>query len=253
MIVSIAQTQIFILAITRILAILIQIPIFNGSMVPNQVKIAMGVILALVVIPWNPMSADAEAIPLIPFVFAVLQELIIGFLSGFAATLTLGVFQIAGKMMDLSSGFASGQVFNPTLGDTGSALDQFFLMVVMVYFLMINGHHIFLMGLLKTFEVLPLQSNIFALSPERLLVNSAALITSGIQMSLPVVGSLFLADLSLGLLSKVAPQIQVYFLGLPIKIWVGLIALALMFTIIFPVIGDYFKKMGPLMIEILGA
>ena len=72
-------------------------------------------------------------------------------------------------------------------------------------------------------------------------------------MAIPVIGALFLTDVTLGLLSKVAPQINVFFLGLPIKVWVGIFALSLLFGMIIPSLDRAFKSMGPRMLQILGA
>jgi flagellar biosynthesis protein FliR len=253
MVVSVPQAQIFFLALTRILAIIVQLPYFGSQIVPNQYKLALGVVLAMIVIPWEPLPADAQIMPFFEFAFAVLQELMIGLLAGFAATLTFGAFQMVGKVLELGSGFGSGQIFNPTLGDVGSAYDQLFLIVVMIYFLLTNGHHIFLMGLKATFNVLPVHSPFPSITIDRLLYYLSSLMTSAIQMALPVMAALFLTDMTLGLLARVAPQIQVFFLGLPVKIWIALIALALSFEIILPFAGNAIENIGKRMLGLLGA
>jgi len=252
MILSIAQTQLFFLALTRVLAILIQVPTFGSEIVPNQVKIGLGVILTIIVLPWNPIPADAAAVPWLAFAGLILRELIIGFLAGFAASLTFGAFQMTGKLIDMSSGFGAGQVFNPAMSEAGGTLDQFFVLVVMLYFMLTNGHHIFLIGLQNTFKVLPLNQPLPQINPESLLHMTSGMITSGIQMALPVIGALFLTDLTLGLLAKVAPQINVFFLGLPIKVWVGIFSLSLLFGMFIPSLDRAFKNLAPRMLEILG-
>jgi len=253
MIVSIAQTQLFFLALTRVLAIVVQIPVFGSEIVPNQMKVGLGVILTIIIIPWNPLPADAAYVPWLAFVGLVLRELIIGLLAGFAAALTFGAFQITGKLIDMSSGFGAGQVFNPAMSEVGGTLDQFFILVVTLYFLLTNGHHVFLLGLRDTFTLLPINQPLPELNPEALLKISSGLITSGVQMALPVVGALFMTDLTLGLLAKVAPQINVFFLGLPIKVWVGIFALSLLFGLFVPSLDRAFKNIGPRMLQILGA
>ncbi len=253
MIISIAQTQIFVLALTRVLAILVQVPLFGSEIIPNQIKAALGVILAMIVIPWTPLPADTAIIPWLSFAGLIIRELIIGYLAGFAATLTFGAFQMTGKLIDMSSGFGAGQVFNPAMSEAGGTLDQFFVLVVMLYFMITNGHHVFLQGLQDTFKLLPINQPLPVINPEALLRLTSGLIASGIQMAIPVIGALFLTDVTLGLLSKVAPQINVFFLGLPIKVWVGIFALSLLFGMIIPSLDRMFKSMGPRMLQILGA
>jgi flagellar biosynthesis protein FliR len=253
MIISVAQAQIFFLALTRILAILVQLPFFGSQVIPNQYKIALGFVLAIIVIPWQPLSADTQIMTFFEFAFATFQELMIGLLAGFAATLTFGAFQMVGKVLELGSGFGSGQVFNPTLGDVGSAYDQLFMMIVMLYFLFTNGHHVFLMGLKATFDVLPVHSAFPIFTIDRLLFYLTSLMGSAIQMALPVMAALFLTDMTLGLLARVAPQIQVFFLGLPVKIWIALVALALSFEIMLPFVGNAIDSLGKRMLGLLGA
>jgi flagellar biosynthesis protein FliR len=257
MIVSILQTQIFVLVLTRVLMIMLALPFLGGSMVPNQVKISLGFILSMFVFPWQAVQpASAEAIPLIAFVQAIFQEVIIGALAGMAVTMVFGVFQVAAKMMEMSAGFSSGQIFNPTLNDTGSAFDQFFVLIIYLYFFAINGHHVFLIGLQQTFQALPVNSGIdklMALTPDRLLTVFSMIIASGVQMALPIVGSILLADISLGLLNKVAPQIQVFFLGINIKIWAGLIGISLTLSYVLPTIRGLINNIGMIMSKFLGA
>ena len=146
MLVSIAQAQLFFLTLTRVLIIMVQIPIFSSRNVPNQYKIAFGVLLTMIILPWGDPVDETAALTLIPFAFAIFRELIVGLLIGFAATLTFGVFQIAAKVMELGSGFNAGQIFNPTIGDIGSAFDQLFVMVIMLIFLILKRSSCFYTG-----------------------------------------------------------------------------------------------------------
>jgi flagellar biosynthesis protein FliR len=257
MIISILQTQIFILVLTRVLMIMLALPFLGGSLVPSQVKIGLGFILAMFVFPWQTIQpASADAIPLIAFLQAILQEIIIGAIAGMAAIMIFGLFQVATKMMEMSSGFSSAQIFNPTLNDTGSAYDQFFMIIIYLFFFTINGHHVFLIGLQKTFQVLPVNSGIdrlMALTPDRLLALFSMMISSGVQMALPITGAILLADITLGLLSKVAPQIQVFFLGIDIKIWAGLIGIVFTLSYVMPTIRNLIGNIGVLMTRLLGA
>ena len=253
MLVSIAQAQIFFLALTRVFAILIHIPVLGGSSIPSQVRLGFGLLLTLVLVPWQILPATTEAIPLLGFALAILRELIIGTLAGFAADLTFGAVQIAGEMMSAGAGFSSGRILNPLIGESGSAMDQLFTMTALLLFLVIDGHHIFLLAMRRSFEIIPLVGAMPAFSGDTLINLTVQLIRIGIQMSLPVVGALLLTDITLGLLARVAPQIQVFFLGLPAKIGLGLIAFSLSLAILMPKIADYLRTIGPWMLKLLGS
>jgi flagellar biosynthesis protein FliR len=249
--VSIAQFQLFLLALTRILALLIQIPVLGGPLVPNRVKIGLGIFLALVLVPWQPLPATTAPIPWMAYPVFMLQELIIGSLVGFAARLAFSAVQIAGDVMGIGAGFASAQILNPTTGDTGSTIDQFIVMASMLLFLVIDGHHMFLLAVQRTFVAAPLLAPLPAFRAEPLMHLTSQLIAAGVQLALPVVGALLLMDLAFGLLTRIAPQMNPYFLGLPVKVGVGIIALMLAMGLLFPLIADLFRNIGPNMMKLM--
>lgn len=251
MIISVAQAQLFFLALTRTLAILAHIPFLGSQNIPPQVRIGLGVLLAAILIPWQPLPAEAEAIALFGFTLAIGKEVLLGTLAGFAAALTFGAVQVTGEAMGLGSGFSSSRIFNPTMGESGSAFNQIFIIIAMMYFLVIDGHHLFIAALQRSFQVIPLNGEFPFASLETLIRMTAQLITTGVHLGLPVMAALILTDLTLGLLARVSPQVQVYFLGLPVKVGISLLALGLMFAVVFPYLANLYQSIGPRMIQLL--
>lgn len=251
MLISVAQAQLFFLAFTRIMAILMSVPMLGGQSIPSQVRISVGIIFTAVLIPWQPLPETAETLGLLGMGAGIFSELIIGLMAGMASVLVFGAIQLAGEMMGIGSGFGSGSMFNPTLGNTGTALDQLFVMVAMLIFVVLDGHHGVIRALQQSFAYAPLNAGIPFTDPEKLIVLTARLISTGIQISLPVMVAIFLADLALGLLARVAPQVQVYFLGLPLKIGLGLIVFSLSFGIALPLMQNMFHNIGPTMLDLV--
>jgi flagellar biosynthetic protein FliR len=142
-------------------------------------------------------------------------------------------------------------VLNPAVGETGTALDQLFVMTAMVLFLVLNGHHTFLIALHKTFEIVPVNSTLPVWDVQKLMRMTADIIAAGAQMALPVMGAMLLADISLGLLARVSPQIQVFFLGMPLKVALGMVAMSLIFAYALPKIGEMYGQMGNRMILLI--
>ncbi|MEW6506060.1 MAG: flagellar biosynthetic protein FliR [Chloroflexota bacterium] len=252
MIVSVAQAQLYFLALTRILAMMIAVPVLGGQTIPLQVRVGLGLILAAILLPWQPLPPQTEWMDGLAYAIWVVREVLIGTLAGFAARLTFGALQIAGEAMGLGSGFASSRLFNPAIAESSTALDQFFMMVVMLYFLVIDGHHLFLIAVKKTFEILPLMAPLPLDRMDVLMQTTAQLILAGVHLALPVMAALFLTDLTLGLLARVAPQVQVYFLGLPLKIGVSLIAMGLVIVVGLPLIGNLYREIAPRMLTLIG-
>lgn len=251
MTISIAQAQIFFLVFTRMMAVIIHIPNLGGQTIPNQVRIALGLVLAILLVPWSPLPESTESLALLAFAAAILKEIIIGTLIGYAAILTFGVVSIAGEVMGLGSGFSSDRIFNPAMEQSVTPMGQLFVVVAMLLFMALNGHHIALVALQKSFTLVPVMSPMPAFSAETLLRTFAELIVVGVQMAFPIFAALLLADITLGLLSRVAPQVQVYFLGLPLKIGLSMFAFGLTLTIMFPLLSDLFNNLGDRMLSMV--
>ena len=158
MTISVAQAQLFLLAFTRLMAILVQVPVLAGRVVPAQVKVALGLVLTLALIPWQPLPADAQSLSAVEMMVALFRELIIGLIAGYAAVLTFGVGQYAGELMGLGGGFGAGRVLNPTFESSGTVVDQLFILVMTLLFMVLNGHHLVLLAAQQTFVVLPVNS-----------------------------------------------------------------------------------------------
>lgn len=246
--ISVAQAQLFFLAFTRIMAILIHVPVFGGQNIPSQVRIGLGLVLAFVLLPWQPLPPDATPFGTFAYSLAIGKEIFIGTLIGFAADLAFGAIQMAGAAMGMGSGFESSRIFNPALGEVGSAFDQIFVMTATMIFLVLNGHHLVLIAMQSTFEVVPLNGRLPFDGMEAVVKTTSAFIAAGIHMAMPVIAALVLADLTLGLLARVAPQVQVYFLGLPVKVVVAMIAMGMTFAVVFPYLSLLFKNMAENMI-----
>jgi flagellar biosynthesis protein FliR len=249
--ISIAQAQIFFLVFTRMMAVIIHIPNLGGQTIPNQVRIAFGLVLAIILVPWTPLPATAESMALLTFAIAILKEIIIGTLIGYVAILTFGAVSIAGEVMGLGSGFSSDRIFNPEMQQSVTAMGQLFVVISMLLFMALNGHHIVLFALQKSFTLIPVNSPLPNFSAETLLRTFAQLTAVGIQMAFPIYAALLMADITLGLLSRVAPQVQVYFLGLPLKIGLSMFAFGLTIAIIFPLLRDLFNNLGNRMINMI--
>ncbi len=253
MVVSIIQAQMFFLVLSRILAAIVFVPVLGGRSVPNPVKIGFGLVLSMVITPTLPQPTNTEALSAVAYGFAMAQEVLLGALSGYAAALTFSALQMAGHLMGIVSGFSAANVLNPALEDNGTAMDQMFLITAFLVFLVVNGHHLFLLGLERTFNIVPVNSALPTLSLSNFLRMTSEFIAAGVQMSLPIVGTLLLTDLTLGLLARVAPQVHVFFLGIPLKIGIGLIALALTIVMLAPNLESMFTNLGERTLQLLGS
>lgn len=249
--ISLAQAEVFFLALTRILATIIHVPVLGGKAIPNQVRIGLGLLLTICLVPWQSLPEATTIVGFVPFTIAIGKELLIGTLAGFAADLVFGAVEIAAEAMGLESGFASSKLFNPALEESSSSYSQLFVITATMYFLAIDGHHLVLTALQKSFEAIPIGGTIPFSDPTLLMKMTSQMIQAGIELSLPILAALLLTDLSLGLIARVAPQIQVYFLGLPLKLGVSLAGMGLVLVLVLPLLGNIYKDLGYKMLALL--
>jgi flagellar biosynthetic protein FliR len=249
---TIAQAQLYLLAFTRIMAVMAYVPVFGGRPVPTPVKIGLGGMLSFFLAPLQSLPAPQAELSILPFAAGIAREFFIGLLSGFAVALTFAAVQTAGELMSNSIGLSAGRVLNPTLNEPSSPISDLTYAVAVLLFLVLDGHHQVIAAIDRSFQLLPLNQPIPAgLSFGNLLRLSAQLLATGVQMALPVVGSMLIADFAMGLLARVSPQIPVFFLGLPLKVGVGIVAVSITMALLLPALRTLVGEVGTRMLGLI--
>lgn len=223
------------LGFARLLSFLIIVPFFGGASVPSRVKVTTA--LAFVIIVYPSLTASmSTGVPLsfgaIGFAALLIKEAFVGFTLGFIATLVFEAVQVAGRLIDTQRGSSMNELFAPQLQTRVSELGLFKLQFAIVVFLAIGAHRLFIEALLRSFEVIPatgfprlgsgwtpLAASITTLTGQVLLI--------GVQLAAPALVALLLTDLMFGIINRVAPQINVFFLSMPIKMFVGVFVVLL--------------------------
>ena len=240
------------LIFVRVLAVLLTAPLFSNRAVPAPMKIGFAALLSFLILPLPDARLVSIPTELLPFTLMIAQEILIGVVIGFVSNLVFVGIGIATAMMGVQSGFTSANLFNPFTNVSSSALDQFYSLVAIALFLAINGHHMLIRTLFRTFDLVPLGTFVLdAVTVEQLVVLTSEVFVVGVTLALPVVGTLLLTDVGLGLLARAVPQIQVFFVGLPLKVGLGFVTLALTMNITLPVIKDYFADIAVTILSVV--
>lgn len=220
---SAAYLSRYALALVRVLGAISLNPLLGSSRVPVPARIGTGIFITLVLFP--PGGPDVEPVPVGPVEIA--GELLVGLLAGFGVALIFAAVQFSAALLNVSMGIGFGSTVGSSVDLEGSGLERFFSAFALLVFVQINGHHLFLLGLRELFDTVGIAS--VTLNPataERLAALSAGLFSSALKMALPALAALLLADLGLALLTRVAPQFNLFALGLPVQVLIGLMALA---------------------------
>ena len=218
----------FFLVFVRCSALLLSSPIFGAQTTPVHVRImttlAISASLTVVIKP----TIQAMPTDLYSLTILVAQEAAAGILIGTFMSLALQVAQIAGGLMDLQTGLGSSHAMNPINGVDSTLLSQFKFMLGVVVFLSLDGHHLVLLAMVKSYSTMPLLSleSIPAIRDGLLgLLTGVCLLA--VQIAGPVIGVSMVVDTTLGLISRAVPTFQAMQVGLPAKIALGLVAVGI--------------------------
>ncbi|SEJ55885.1 flagellar biosynthetic protein FliR [Demequina mangrovi] len=212
----------------RMLAFLVVSPPFHVSTFPGTVKVALSLGLALAVGP--AAVARAGIVPgemLVTggaaFIGAVVLEAFVGLALGFLVRLVFAAVQTAGGLIDLFGGFEVAAALDPTSGTHGAQFNRFYSMAALALLFASDGHQLLLMGIVRSFDALPLGSGIdLAVLGQLMTTGAAQMMIGALQIAGPLIAVLFLTDVGLGLLTRVAPALNAFALGFPLKILVTL-------------------------------
>jgi flagellar biosynthesis protein FliR len=221
----------YLLASLRILTWLFLVPPFNGRTVPAPAKIVLSVGLSLGIAP----SVIDAGVPTgsVELLLVALTQVVVGALLGFVAQLLLGVIAAAGSLVDVFGGFALAAAYDPLTSSVNTIFGKFHQMLATMLLFATGGHLLVIGGLLKTFEVLPLgETPTFEGSPTLLITAFSVFFMTAVQIALPMIAVLFVADVGLALLTKVAPQMNALNVMLPAKIGMVLLLIGLSFPML---------------------
>ncbi|MFA4858150.1 MAG: flagellar biosynthetic protein FliR [Candidatus Margulisiibacteriota bacterium] len=253
MIISFAQLAAVLLIFARICGVFIEAPLFSSRTFPAQIKTALAIWIALVLWFVVPVAKD---IPLKPEIFLVclVSEVVLGFLIGFVCNILFTAIQAAGEIMDLQMGLSVAQALDPVFGATISVVGRLMFYVGLMMFITLNGHHMLLSGLHQSFVAIPAGAPLNIFSGKltmQLLDLGKEMWLIAIQLSAPVVLIIFISDFTFGIVSRVAPQVNVFMLGFQVKPALGLFALLLSAPLLTKYIANLVEKMGMEIIKLV--
>ncbi|MCM2280817.1 MAG: flagellar biosynthetic protein FliR [Bdellovibrionaceae bacterium] len=225
----------FALALIRIISFLVSWPVFSVYSVPNQAKVLLAVLLTMLMFPTIGREELAGVNLGHEILWLAGKEAAVGVSLGFVTRMLFFAFGIAGNLMSTYVGLSSAQVFNPSLGMQATTLEQFYLTVATLVFLALNGHHIFLEGLAQSFQSIPLSMQGVNLSAFTQMTDFVSdVVVAGIQISAPIMVTIFILNIFMGILGRTVPQINVLVTSLPVNILAGIGVMILSLPVLVP-------------------
>jgi flagellar biosynthetic protein FliR len=211
----------------RTLSLLATAPVLSMRSIPMRVKVALAFLISLC------GQASLPEMPQVPLdgvqgLAMVAQQVLIGVTMGFSAKIVFAALEFAGELIGLQMGLNFAGFFDPTLGSQGTATARFFGTMGSLLFVVINGHLLLVMAVMKSFESFPVSGDVLSvlrvLQPQ---VWGTEVFRLGLWIALPIVAMLLFANLVLGVVSRVAQQIQIFSVGFAITVTLGLFGMLL--------------------------
>lgn len=229
----------FIWPLTRILGLIAVAPFFGGSAIPVRIKISFGVLLAILVAPTLQNLPVIDPLSL-PGMLILVEQFVIGIAMGFIIQLVFTCVDLAGNLVSMAMGLGFASYFDiETQGNT-PVIGQFLTLITTLLFLSLNLHLALLSTLVESFTNLPIGADISDQSGIWMYIanTGSVIFSSGVQLALPIIAALLITNVALGILTRAAPQLNLFGIGFPITLAVGF----LMLFIIMPYLSGPLQR-----------
>lgn len=249
-----ATTLSFLLTFFRISLVVFLLPFFGGEAIPAPVKASLCLVLAVGL--WPHLSFKGVMFPGHPLSIGLmlLGELVLGLSLGLLVQFVFAAVQTGGQIIGFQMGYAMINVVDPLTGVSEVVTAHFLYMCTLLTFLALNGHLYLLKGLTESFAYIPPGGFLVTPAVSKGILNfSSQMFVLAIKIASPVIVAVFLVDLALALISRAAPQMNVLFIGFPLKIMVGFLFLGFVFTLMSVYIEQFIGEIGPLFSMVLKA
>lgn len=224
----------FVLISLRLAMTLFATPMDAFGKVPTRVRVMWVLGLAY----WISLSTAADAsyapVTLIELANAVFAELLLGAVLAFGLYTAFGAFLLAGRLIDFQAGFGAASLFDPTTNEQNPLFGTLLMMLAAVIFFAADLHHVLLKGFVYSFELHPVGSQFLQLNMEDVTRQFGLMFVMGVMLAGPIIGILLLVDAGVAIMSRSMPQMNVYFLFLPLKGFLCFVALAWLLPIMSP-------------------
>ncbi len=236
----------FVLILTRISGIFVGAPLLGAGGVPNQIKIGMALVIALILFPLHA-GIDTYTVPsnLIQFTALAAQEFAIGILIGFAAELIFTGIRMSGEYLAVQMGMSISSVLDPMTGIQTPIIGQFYFIFAFLLFLILNIHHALIAALDRSFHWIPLGEGFhnWGLLSQKFMMLGGDMFVVALLVAMPVMGVLMLTDTAMAFMAKVMPQMNIFIVGLPLKSVIGLLVVMVTLPFFASFLSDQYAEL----------
>jgi len=226
----------------RIGAMLMSMPVLGTRMVPTRIKIILTFTISVFVLPLLPAVPEVEALSL-PGLFISVQQILIGFAMGFTLQLVFGSLMIAGEVIAMSMGLGFASMIDPNNGVSVPVIAQLMVIIGTLLFLALGGHLMLIQLVVSSFQTLPISpTGIERESFWAIASWGSQMFIGAIWVAIPAIISLLVVTICLGVMTRAAPQLNIFSVGFPITMFLG-------FVILMLILPGFLPRFNQMMLE----
>ncbi len=243
----------FMLVVTRVSSFFVTLPFMSYRGVPNLLKVFFALVVSYLIFLSSGFSYGVTATYTTFRTFLFIGgEVLMGLTMGLIVLLFFTAFRMAGQFMDVKIGLSMATIFDPQFGNPVTLLGQFYYLFAIIIYLTVNGHHYLFLALADSFQIVPLGGPSLTGLTVHMIVESFVYIWAiSFQIAAPIVATVIITDFSLGLISKTVPQLHVFLVGLPLKVFLGLLAIYLTLPYLTLVMEEVFSRLYTTLLKIM--
>jgi flagellar biosynthetic protein FliR len=226
---SAEHIEAFILVLLRVSAIIVTIPVISETAIPVQIKAALSLLISLIifplVLPKIPQPANYQVLILM---YRMAGEVMIGVIIGYAAKFVFAGIQIAGEMIGFQMGLSIANVIDPLTSKQVSTIADLQYLIAMLVFLAVDAHHFFFSAIIQSYSILnPLTFHFSGQLMQAIFDFSSEMFVVAVKLGAPLMAVMLFTNVGLGIIARTVPQMNIFIVGFPLQISIGLIFLGL--------------------------
>jgi len=233
----------FILILLRVSAIIVTIPVIAEAVVPVRVKASLSIIVAVILFPiLAPKIPPTANIHMVQLVFLMIGEVLIGLTIGFVARLVFAGIRLAGDIIGFQMGFSVANVIDPMSNQMVSIITELQYLIAVLVFLSMNAHHMFFQAIVQSYAVVaPLSFHFTGQLMQVIFDVSRDIFIIGVKISAPIMAVMIFTNVALGVVARTVPQMNIFIVGFPLQIALGLIFLGLTTPLFIRIVEGLFQ------------
>jgi len=239
--VIINKYELFLIVFVRCSGIFLVSPFFSSQNIPNRFKVGLTFFLSIILTSTLQISVSDLEIPMIVLIF---KELLVGSIIGFISYIFFSSFYVMGQIVDMNIGFGMINVVDPQNRIQVPLMGNFYYILAFLLLLTIDGHHTIINSIVDSYEFIPIGAFKITENIAYFIINLISkMFILGFRLSMPVFFTIFLLDILLGILVRTIPQMNIFVVGLPLKIFIGIIAILISIPVFNGIVSNSFKEL----------